>query len=68
MWPLCDADGLNGNHELFYGARNYFRTVLSAFNRGASYFKLETGNWKLKIGSFFGLDTGYTVTVAFTLS
>ena len=64
MWPLCDADGapkkdfsfaLNGNHEMFCGARNYFGTVLSAFNQGASYFKLKTEYWQ-----FLGLDTAYT--------
>ena len=64
MWPLCDADGapikdrsfaLNGNHEMFCGARNYFGTILAAFNQGASYFKLKTEYWQ-----FLGLDTAYT--------
>jgi len=64
MWPLCDADGapikdrsfaLNGNHEMFSGARNYFDTILSAFNQRASYFKLKTEYWQL-----LGLDTAYT--------
>jgi hypothetical protein len=63
MWPLREADGtpkkdfsfaLNGNHEMFCGARNYFGTVLPAFNQGASYFKLKTDYWQ-----FFGLDTAY---------
>ena len=64
MWPLIDADGapikdrsfaLNGNHEMFCGARNYFGTILAAFNQGASYFKLKTEYWQ-----FIGLDTAYT--------
>ena len=37
------------------GARNYFGTILAAFNQGASYFKLKTEYWQ-----FLGLDTAYT--------
>jgi hypothetical protein len=64
MWPLCDADGapikdrsfaLNGNHEMFCGARHYFGTILPAFNQGASHFKIKTEYWQ-----FLGLDTAYT--------
>jgi hypothetical protein len=63
MWPLCDPDGkpikdrsfaLNGNHEMFCGARDYFDTVLPAFNQGASFFRLITQYWQ-----FLGLDTAY---------
>jgi Calcineurin-like phosphoesterase len=64
MWPLVDASGapmkdrsfaLNGNHEMFCGARDYFETILAAFNQGASYFRLITEYWQ-----FIGLDTAYT--------
>jgi predicted phosphodiesterase len=63
MWPLRDENdkpmkdrsfALNGNHEMFCGARNYFGTVLPAFNQGASYFKLQSEYWQ-----FLGLDTAY---------
>ena len=63
MWPLMDERGkpkkdfsfaLNGNHEMFCGGRNYFGTILPAFNQLASYFKIRTDYWQ-----FFGLDTAY---------
>lgn len=46
MWLLKDGGGgpkkdfsfaLNGNHEMFCGARNYFRTMLPALGQHASY-------------------------------
>jgi hypothetical protein len=64
MWPLKDAQGnpvkdksfaLNGNHEMFCGARNYYGTILPAFNQPSSYFKIKTEYWQ-----FMGLDTAYT--------
>ena len=63
MWPLRDGEGkpkkdfsfaLNGNHEMFCGGRNYFGTILPAFNQLASYFSLRTPHWQ-----FLGLDTAY---------
>lgn len=63
MWPLKDEKGnpkkdvsfaLNGNHEMFCGGRNYFGTILPAFNQLASYFSLRTEYWQL-----LGLDTAY---------
>jgi hypothetical protein len=64
MWPLCDASGkplvdrcfaLNGNHEMFCGARNYFGTILTALHQPASFFRLQSEYWQ-----FFGLDSAYT--------
>ena len=64
MWPLTKPDGtpvvdhsfaLNGNHEMFCGARNYFGTILKAFHQPASFFKLKTQYWQI-----IGLDTAYT--------
>ena len=63
MWPLRDAANnpvpfksfaLNGNHEMFCGAHNYYGTLLPAFKQGASYFKIRTEYWQ-----FIGLDTAY---------
>ena len=63
MWPLQDEQGkpkkdvsfaLNGNHEMFCGGRNYFKTILPAFNQLSSYFALRTDHWQ-----FLGLDTAY---------
>lgn len=63
MWPLCDATGtplvdrsfaLNGNHEMFCGARNYFGTILKAFHQPASFFRIQSEYWQ-----FFGLDSAY---------
>ena len=63
MWPLCDPAGkplvdrsfaLNGNHEMYCGARNYFGTILKAFNQPASFFRLQSEYWQ-----FFGLDSAY---------
>ncbi len=63
MWPLCDPAGkplvdrcfaLNGNHEMYCGARNYFGTILKAFNQPASFFRIQSEYWQ-----FFGLDSAY---------
>jgi hypothetical protein len=63
-WPLRNpvtgrprekvSFSLNGNHEMFCGARYYFSKVLPAFGQPASYFGLMNQYWQ-----FLGLDTAY---------
>jgi hypothetical protein len=57
MWPLADPTtgaipprtsfALNGNHEMFSGARPYFETVLPAFGQPASYFGFRNSKWQI---------------------
>ena len=62
-WPLAAPTGaippgssyaLNGNHEMFSGARPYFEIVLPKFGQKASYFGLRNSYWQI-----LGTDTAY---------
>jgi hypothetical protein len=62
-WPLAASTGtippgssyaLNGNHEMFSGARPYFELVLPKLGQKASYFGLRNTYWQI-----LAMDTAY---------
>lgn len=64
LWPQADSAtgritshssfALNGNHEMFGGAKALFGMVFTAFGQQASYFGLRNTNWQL-----LALDSAY---------
>lgn len=58
LWPDLPSFMLNSNHEMYSGAKGYFRVLQEqnpfAQQQGTSYFALQYGGWTL-----LGLDSAY---------
>jgi hypothetical protein len=59
IWPRgsIGSFALNSNHEMYSGARPYFRAIVDpkfGMQNGCSYFALENSNWVI-----VGLDSAY---------